>query len=593
LTDGVISLRPEVELDEFFEFMWGKNSGFVYAPIKSPESEDKEGEWGTFFFQWPEQRTELVQHVLTYTPVAECYFGPALYRSPTEVSKENIYGSQVLWAEFDGNAPKPDVIGDKIPHPSLRIKSSNEGHEHFYWHLDDFQSDQEFIESTNRAITYTLHADSSGWDSTQILRPPGTKNHKRGKFVRVVSQNSAEYTKDHFSRLTVPKQLAKDSIELDEVPDVLSVVAKYKWPTEEFLFFRKNEMAVGTRSSALMRLAYVCAELRMSDEEAFSVLYNADERWQKFVGRRDRDKRLLDLINRARHKYPLDPEIVVDDLQVLSWNELKEQEVYVDWLIPGILQRQGLLLISGKPGVGKTQLMIQMLMCQAIGKPMFHWEITQPRKVMFVSMEMNVVELKVIHQEMDSVLTDDERALLQENFRFVPIGQSLLFDSDTDRAKILRMLDRYKPEISSFDSLSKTTKAALDETNSKAVMDFADEMRFNYDTTVGLIHHNRKAQVGNRRPKELDDIYGSFYLTANPTTVMNMWTNDKSMDIELSFPKVRLAKQPKKLHIMRQPRGLVFEEIAPNALIREKPVDDGPNEGDQQEPPSGKANLQL
>jgi KaiC/GvpD/RAD55 family RecA-like ATPase len=591
LTDGVTSLRPEVELNEFFEFMWGANSGYVYAPIKSPDSEKEE--WQTHFFQWPEQRAELIQHVLGYTTVAECYFGPALYRSPGEISKENVLGTQVLWAEFDGNAPKPDILGDKVPHPSMRIKSSSEGHEHFYWHLDYFATDKEFIEDTNRAITYTLHADSSGWDATQILRPPGTKNHKRDKFVRVISQNQTEYSNDFFSRLTVPKKLTKDTIELDEVPDVLSVVAKYKWPAEEFLFFRKNEIPVGSRSSALMRLAYVCAELRMSDEEAFSVLYNADDRWQKFTGRRDRIRRLLDLINKARHKYPLNPEIIIDELQVLNWQELTEQEVYVDWLIPGILQRQGLMLISGKPGVGKTQIMIQLLMHQAMGKPMFNWEITQPRRVVFVSMEMNVVELKVIQAEMDSILTDEERALLQENFHFIPIGQSLLFDSDGDRSKILKMLDRVKPEISSFDSLSKTTRAALDETNSKTVMDFADDMRYNFDTTVGLIHHNRKAQVGNRRPKDLDDIYGSFYLTANPTTVINMWANDKSMDIELSFNKVRLAPQPRTLHIMRQPRGLVFEEVRPDALMREKPVDERPNAGDEPESPSGKANLNI
>lgn len=566
--------------------MWGNQQGYAYIPIKEPGTTGTE-KWETHFFNWPADRASAIQHVLKYTAQLEVYFGPALYKEPSEPIKENFLGSNVIWTEFDGNAPKGGILGDKIPHPTMRVKSSGEGHEHFYWHLDYFETNIDKLEDINRSIAYTLQADSSGWDATQILRPTGTKNHKRGQVVRTLTTSASQYSKDFFSTLEVPQQLAKKEIVLEEVPDVISVIAKYKWESEEFLFFRKTEMATGTRSSALMRLAYTCAELRMSDEEAYSVLRNADDRWGKFKGRRDQTKRLLDLVNRARHKYPLDPEAKVDGLQVYGWQDLQQLKIHIDWLIPGILQRQGIMVVSGKPGVGKTQFTMQTLIHIALGKSMLGWKIDAPRRVAFISMEMGSAEIKIFQDEMSKILSAEEQELLQKNFLIVPIGQALLFDQSADRKAIEQFLETYKPEVAAFDSLSKTTMNSLDESSTKAVMDFADNIRMNYDCSVIFIHHDRKAQIGNRRPKSLEDVYGSFYITATATTVIGMWFNEKTFEIEVNYLKVRLAEAPQTQAVVRTAQGLMFEEspdLSNSALMRTKATN-GPTSTKEPKPP--------
>jgi archaellum biogenesis ATPase FlaH len=566
LTDNVVSLQPSVELLSFFDYMWGDHEGYVYVPIKEPESDRFEER----FFQWPLRKNEVVRHVLEVTSVAEVYFGPALYIEPTHPVPENILGAQVLWAEFDGNTPSGGVLGDKIPHPTMRVRSSFENHEHLYWKLDYFETDRTKIEQINRSLAYTLQADTSGWDSTQILRPPSTKNHKRDRVVHVVSQSASEYAKDFFSALEIPKQLVKEEIVLEEVPDVISVIAKYRWDSEEFLFFRKQEIAEGTRSSALMRLAFDCAEMRMSDEEAYAILRNADDRWKKFSKRADRDKRLLGLLNRARLKYPLDPEAKVDGLQVYGWEDIKQLEIHIDWLIPGILQRQGIMVVTGKPSVGKTQLTVQSLIKMALGKPMLGWDITIPRKTLFFSMEMGVAEIKLFLAEMDKLLDDEERALLQENFKIIPIGQSIYFDDSADKKKIAQVIEAIKPEVVGFDSLSKTTASSLtDEVAVKKVMDFADELRMHFDCSIIMVHHDRKAQVGNKKPNNLEDMYGSFYIGATATTVIGLWSNHKTYEIELSYLKVRLAQAPKTQIIIRTTQGLDFEEVKPSGLLKQ------------------------
>jgi KaiC/GvpD/RAD55 family RecA-like ATPase len=546
--------------------MWGEHEGYAYIPIKEPESDRFEER----FFQWPLRKNEVVKHILEATSVAEVYFGPALYIQPTHPVPENILGTQVLWAEFDGNAPRGGILGDKIPHPTLRVRSSLEGHEHFYWKLDYLETDRTKIEQINRSLAYTLQADTSGWDSTQILRPPSTKNHKRNRVVHIVSQSASEYANDFFSSLEIPKQLVKEEIILEEVPDVISVIAKYRWDTEEFLFFRKQEIAEGTRSSALMRLAFNCAEMRMSDEEAYAILRNADDRWKKFTKRADRDKRLLSMLNRARLKYPLDPEAKIDGLQVYGWEDIKQLEIHIDWLIPGILQRQGIMVVTGKPSVGKTQMTVQAMIKMALGKPMLGWDITTPRKTLFFSMEMGVAEIKLFLAEMDKLLNDEERALLQENFKIIPIGQSIYFDDTADKKKIIQVIEAIKPEVVGFDSLSKTTTSSLtDEVAVKKIMDFADELRMNYDCSVLLVHHDRKAQVGNKKPNNLEDMYGSFYIGATATTVIGLWSNNKTYEIELSYLKVRLAKAPKTQIIIRTTQGLDFEEVRPSGIMQQ------------------------
>ena len=582
LSDGVTSLRPDNELDEFFSFMWGKQEGYVYAPTKLP-SVTKEGEvWETHFFKWPMQRKDLITHVLDNTATTECYFGPALYKSPTEPLKENILGTNVLWTEFDGNSPANGILGDKIPHPTMRVRSSNEGHEHFYWHLDYFETDIERIESINKAIAYRLQADTSAWDATQILRPPATRNHKRDKVVRVISLSQNQYGEEFFSGLKPPKQLVKDELTLAEIPEALSVIFKYKWATEDAQFFRKPTMETGTRSSALMRLAYVCAEMRMSDEEAFSILKNADDRWAKFKHRKDQPKRLLDILNRARLKYPVNPEVAIEELLAYSWTELKALEVHVDWLLPGILQRQGIMVIWGKPGVGKSTYTIQLLMHLALGVSFLNMKIDRPRKVIFVSMEMGAAEIKVFQDQMDSILTEEQRALLHQNFKIVPIGHSLLFDLSADKKKIEKLIEKEKPETVAFDSLSKATMASLDEVNSKAIMDFADHLRMNYDCSILFIHHNRKAQVGNKKPKTIDDMYGSYWIGATATTVVCLWFNERTQEIEVIFLKVRLAKEPKTISITRTVKGLSFEEVTSDSIMGQEDDDTGTEDSEQE-----------
>ena len=177
------------ELKDFYNYMWGEGETgteptFVYLPV------EHEGKWTPFMFAWPRQRDGVVRHTLKWSAIkANVFFSPALFKAANP-AKENVLGSYVLWVDFDGNAPsewaqEPEEGSIFIPPPTLIVQSSIERHEHCYWKLDKFIDDIEALEDRNRAIAYVMHADTSGWDADQILRPIRTTNHKRNMPVIV------------------------------------------------------------------------------------------------------------------------------------------------------------------------------------------------------------------------------------------------------------------------------------------------------------------------------------------------------------------------------------------------------------------------
>jgi hypothetical protein len=175
--------QAEEELTEFYEYLWGveavtEDPTFVYIPV------EHEGIWTPYMFAWPRQKKAVVRHTLKWSAVkANVFFSPALYKAAKPI-KENVLGSWSLWVDFDGNAPQ-EWDEDVAPRPTLVVQSSIERHEHCYWRLDEFLTDIEQLEDRNRALAYLMHADTSGWDADQILRPIRTTNHKRNMPVIV------------------------------------------------------------------------------------------------------------------------------------------------------------------------------------------------------------------------------------------------------------------------------------------------------------------------------------------------------------------------------------------------------------------------
>lgn len=564
----------------FFDAIWRDKEGYVYLPTAG-----KEGDWKKTFFEWPKHRAHIIKHVERNAAEGrEVYYAPPLYKEPTKPVKENILGSYVLWADFDGNAPEswgtetPDSSsGPSVAstEPSLRVQSSTPDRQHTYWVLDEFITSVPTLEAMNRSIAYTLKADPSCWDATQLLRPPGSINHgyakDREKHYDVVIADLTNHI--YTEKLFEPRQDIRDQIKVSlseqDIPPIQKVLTLRSWDEKFYNLFNKDLRGTkGNRSDSLMALAYMGAENGLNDNEIYSIILDADTRWELYTKRTNRNFLLSDIIARARNKYPFsDP----DEFSFLSgldgsptevapkndygFGEILASELRIQWLLTGLFSTRGYGIIYGTPGIGKTQLAIRMAMALALGKDFLGWTNCdrQPKKVYFFSLEMGLVEIKSFYEIMAGNLSDEDKALLQENFRTNPVGEPIFLNKPEGRKYFEQSIKEAKAEVVLIDSYSDASSGSLSNDDiARELHGYLQGVRKRLGIAVYVIHHDKKAQSADVKKvvDSFDQMYGSRFLSAKADFVVAMtYTSDGN--IVLAENKKRLARRDPPIIISR------------------------------------------
>lgn len=596
-------IKPERELDSFFDSMFGVQSGYCYIATKHPTELDSKNRnlWVQHFFKWPDQKAELITSVVTSMAEWEVYFSPALFKEP-KATKESFKGTYHLWTEFDGTLP--EELGD-IPEPSIKIQSSEAGHEHWYWRLSYWEDNQETLEKLTRPLAYALGADLSVWNANRVLRPPATIHHESNKITFFLKNSSESVSLEAFTRIPQPasKLVAVDSI--GEIPDWQKVVYGYQWPEAASELFRRPSFDKGNtrllangernkgRSSALTALAFHCAEMGMQNEEIFSVIQKADDKWKKFAHRPDRAEKLIAIVNYVRSKKPQTESKGADKAKVWGVLDLINADVTLDWLVSGLVERQGIGIISGPPGLGKTQFSLQLCISLALGRKYLAWDVEQPIKSMFFSLEMGHAALNEVLRPMFTApvvteLDDDGRELLNENMRIIPINQSLNLTTEANQAILAADVEDHKPDVLFIDNLgSAILKDLIDDTVINQVFNFAKILNNQYNTTVVFLHHNRKPQAARNKPRYLSDVYGSQFIAGNATNVTGLWRNEDApptAPIEINCLKMRVAANWPGFKVKRDPETLWFKEVNPNLNKMGFDFDEEEEINDKQQP---------
>jgi RepB DNA-primase from phage plasmid len=101
----------------------------------------------------------------------DMYFTPNLFSQPQR-RKEYMMPSRWLYSDFD----EVDPFSVDIPRPTCAWETSP-GRYQGMW-LCPFLIDPKEHQRINKLVTYYVGADKGGWDSTQVLRIPGTRNYK-------------------------------------------------------------------------------------------------------------------------------------------------------------------------------------------------------------------------------------------------------------------------------------------------------------------------------------------------------------------------------------------------------------------------------
>lgn len=585
------------DLDNFIEFLYDGLDGYVYVAAKDPlKKPEEDGAFVGEMVEYPKDKGTIKGIVHHFSKTHEVYLAPAIFNTKElGGKKENVKASNVVWIDFDGNAPADwsDFAEGKGP-PSYIVQTSLKGRQHVYWRLENPLRTTDEIERFNRSLAYNFKADTSGWDANQVLRPPSTYNHKRSQDVRVLSTVNVSYDISLFESLSPPPPAATTTEwKLSELPDVDDVLLKYSLGPDVIKLLKTDKPA--DRSMAMQQLAYATAEGGMSDNEIFVILRSIDGRWGKYVGRSDRDRRLADIIVRARSKYPsgLSPSTAGPDdglseesvAFAYNYTDFLNTEISIDWVIEGMLMEQGQMMFVGPSGVGKTQFILEAMKSIAIGKPFLGHEVRIPKKVGFLSLEMGHPDLKIFMEAQDALLSPPERDLLDENLTIIPYGEAWPLNMPVGQERLTMLIEQFGWEGLFIDSIG---SSVLGDISSHQVvqplLNYADSLRNQHGLFLWWIHHTRKSAAGATNQFNIDDVYGDQYLV-NRASSAYMLLHGRQGLLKVRNIKNRLAAKESDYYIERTPE-LSFKKVdvpMPTVITSEQP--NGTN--DQTESPGG------
>lgn len=153
----------------FLQWVLGDIEGFVaVAGLHS-----RTGDFTEQIFSYPSDLEGIERFIDQRSVSDNLYYCPTVLTEPRRV-KKNVQRSSVVWSDLD--ECDPAVLRVK---PTVTIETSP-GRWQGLWKLKEIAHADD-VEKINKRIAYhhaEMGADKSGWDLTQYLRIPGTKNLK-------------------------------------------------------------------------------------------------------------------------------------------------------------------------------------------------------------------------------------------------------------------------------------------------------------------------------------------------------------------------------------------------------------------------------
>lgn len=269
----------------FFKLLLSTVGGHVCIATRTPGTH----KFVERFFYWPDQVDEMLAYVEKVREGNNTYFCPQLlgdtdFRRESDGKgprvKENVIACTCLWADLDTCSPEKLLV-----RPSIVLESSY-GRYQSFWVLDNSMSPTQ-AEDITRRITYHHvpdGADKSGWDLTQLMRVPLTKNynHEGNPTVRVEDVYNARYRSDDFQVYPAASKRTGGGIPMpdkEQVPVIDNPVEflqdrRKRINSDVFRLF-SDEPTENSWSEPLWRLMMLLFEGGLSREEVLAIVQRA------------------------------------------------------------------------------------------------------------------------------------------------------------------------------------------------------------------------------------------------------------------------------------------------------------------------------
>lgn len=206
-------------------------------------------------------------------------------------------------------------------------------------------------------------------------------------------------------------------------------------------------------------------------------------------------------------------------------------------IISPYIPSQGITVLAGQSGLGKSWLLMEMARCIGTGTPFLDRFETSLGKVLYVDEEAHIREI----QSRWAMLAGTEGA--QVDFMSL---QGFKIDDADKRHRLLEIAKRNEYTLIIFDTYRQiNNKNENDSTESQVIIDGLREFN-REDITILLAHHNRKTQDNGIIRDSKDILRGSNALLGalnSLVAVYGEWKNPELTELQIIHAKLREGKQ--------------------------------------------------
>jgi replicative DNA helicase len=225
------------------------------------------------------------------------------------------------------------------------------------------------------------------------------------------------------------------------------------------------------------------------------------------------------------------------------------------------------LLIVGPAGVGKTTIAGQLVMARlGIGGPVLGMPVAAGKRVLYLACDRPAQ----VQRALARLVTEKHRKLLDERlivWRGPPPADMARYPET-----LVRMCAKAEADMTVLDAV-KDVALKLSDDETGAALNSALQRTVVEGVEVLGLHHQRKNSAGGGKPKGLEDVYGSVWLTAGAGSVILLWGEPGDPVVQLSH-----LKQPaepigplKVLHDHDRGFSEVYEQVDVLQLLLHRP----------------------
>lgn len=529
----------DLDAEDFLEIVYGDKEGWVDLPAKVGSY------WVPFHTEWPADGSISRRIDSSLRDREDLYYSVATF-SERGRKIEDVLPTAWLWADLDEVHPSAAAKLGFLP--TVAVQSSP-GRYQALWRLDR-ELKPGLLEKLNRALSYALDADKGGWDLTQVLRIPGTRNFKYATAPMVELmwyKPDLVYNPGRIWRKLkeiVPAETLANVGKVD-IPRAKDLPARAK----QLLRTTSAQVVEGERSARMWELECMLVEAGLTESEIFDLVWSSA--WNKWAGIRTGRQRLEREIRKAvahvsrrlalrdsaptttatkgaegEHEAEDDEDSddgVVDDgerLPFVRYSSFMAMSMEAPrWLVKDIWTAGSHGIIGGEPKTSKTTIALALAVSVASGQPFLgRYPVSTPGPVLFVQEEnapwmiqdraRKIAASAGLIRKRDALTRPARRDDLARKGRVVveldfpedlPLRFLNNFGYDLDVEEHREMLEaevaEIRPALVILDPLYLILGSAdLDKAREvRPFLKWLMHLRYEYQCAIALVHHFRKS----------------------------------------------------------------------------------------------------